>query len=93
MSISVVEDKTVNHGSTSMTVVLQSDKPEELTTRETRDRVIVEARLRGFPARGHSSIPSSYPVDKDGDTDDELILGKRPVAAYRADYTVSAGLG
>jgi hypothetical protein len=34
-----------------------------------------------------------YPVDADGKTDDELLLGRRgPIAGYRRDFIVLASL-
>jgi hypothetical protein len=91
MAITFVEDEC-KQSTNTMKVVVQGPDPTELTSRQTRDAVLVFARRCGFPARGISSLPQTYPVDSDGKTDEDVILGKRPLAAHRADYTLSAGI-
>lgn len=91
MSLDVVRHQM---GSTEMTVVVRDNKsPENLTSRETREAVLNWARAQGFPARGLKQIPGTYPVDAQGKTDDDLVLGKRPIAGWQADFELSAGLG
>jgi len=89
--IKFVEDEC-KQGTQSMRVVIEGPDPTELTSRQARDAVIVFARKSGFPARGISGLPQTYPVDSDGKTDEDVILGKRPLAAHRADYVLSAGI-
>jgi hypothetical protein len=91
MGIRFIEDEC-KQSTNSMKVVVEGTDPAELTNRQTRDAVLVFARRSGFPARGISSLPQTYPVDADGKTDEDVILGKRPLAAHRADYTLSAGI-
>lgn len=74
-------------------VVVEGDNPAELTNRETRDAVLRWARSHGFPARGLSGLPQTYPVDDKGETNPEVVLGKVPCKAHRADFQLSAGLG
>jgi len=93
-TITVVEDKIVM-GNTQMTMVVEipkSQSPESLTSMNTRQWIMNEARSRGFPAHGLGSIPQPYPVDANGNTDDELIMGKRDFVAWRADYQIYAGV-
>ena len=59
---------------------------------EARQMAIKEAAARGLSRPGLSGNDSPYPVDADGATDDDLLLGRRPVAAYRCDYRVTGGL-
>lgn len=94
-AITIVEEKT-QMGDTQMTLVIECPKdvnPECLTSLDTRKWVTNEARARGFPARGLGNVPVPYPVDADGQTDDDLIMGKRPFVAFRADYQINAGIG
>lgn len=80
-------------GTTSMTVIAEAPAAHELTTAEARNTVMQYARAAGFPARGLGGIPSPYPVDQEGKTDDDLILGKRPIKHWEAAYQVNSGLG
>lgn len=79
-------------GTTQLNIIVEGDKPEELTTMETRQKVMQYARSLGFPASGQGNIPSPYPIDEDGKTDDDLILGKRPMKCWQVEYLISAGL-
>jgi hypothetical protein len=95
-AVSIVDEKTIANGPTQMTVVVETkppSTPDILTTPETRNFVLTAARARGFPAKGLGGIPSPYPIDDKGETDDDLVLGRRPLVAWRADYQVSAGIG
>jgi len=78
---------------TSITIVAEGSGPEELTSADTRQRVITFARANGLPsASGLGGIPSPYPVDEAGKCDEDLILGKRPFAKFQAEYTVNASI-
>lgn len=79
-------------GTTQLTVLVDGDLPEELTSIKMRQQVMQFARSLGFPASGLGTVPSPYPVDAEGKTDDELVLGKRPMTGWQAEYTVNAGL-
>jgi hypothetical protein len=86
-----IEDKCVQTPQ-NMLVIVEADTPPELTNRQARDAVLVWARRQGFPARGISGIPQTYPVDAKGETNPEVVMGKVPTAAHRADYQLSAGI-
>lgn len=93
MAITVMKTKDDKQlGTTQLNIIIEGDKPEELTTMEARNKVMQFARALGFPASGLGSVPSPYPVDEDGKTDDELVLGKRPMKCWQAEYLVNAGL-
>jgi hypothetical protein len=77
----------------SMAVVAVADQADELTGVNARNAAMQYARSVGFPARGLGGIPSPYPVDKEGKTDDDLILGRRPIDHWEAVYQVNSGLG
>lgn len=79
-------------GTTQLNIIVEGDKPEELTTMDTRQKVMQYARALGFPASGQGNVPSPYPIDDKGETDDALILGKRPMKCWQAEYVINAGL-
>jgi len=59
----------------------------------TSNLVLQKAASLGLNRPGVSNAGGPYPVDADGKTDDELLLGKRgPVAGYRRDFVILAGL-
>jgi len=93
MSLRVVTDLCKQSNQNTMLVVLEGDSREELVTLEARNAAINTARQFGFPARGISSIPHPFPIDDKGETSDALIMGGKPIKAWRADYVVSVGLG
>lgn len=88
MSFRVVEENSQSKSTTQMVVVLEGNNPEELRSANARNEVLSYARLNGFPARGLSGIPHPYPVDENGETTDEVVTGKKPISAWRADYPV-----
>lgn len=73
--------------------VVQSNGIEELLDATTAHLVVKKAAELGFNRPGVSNAGGPYPVDADGKTDDELLMGKRgPIANYRRDFTVLASL-
>ena len=79
-------------GTTQINIIVEGDKPEELTTMDTRQKVMQFARALGFPASGQGNTPSPYPIDDAGKTDEDLVLGKRPMKCWQVEYLISAGL-
>lgn len=66
---------------------------EELLSPDTANLVLKEAASKGLHRPGVSNAGGPYPVDAEGKTDDELLMGKRgPVAGYRRDFTVLASI-
>jgi hypothetical protein len=73
--------------------VVQGKGIEELLDASTSNLVVKKAAELGFNRPGVSNAGGPYPVDADGKTDDELLMGKRgPIAGYRRDFTVLASL-
>ena len=73
--------------------VVSGDNVETLMSAATSNLVLQKAAEAGMNRPGVSSASGPYPVDADGKTDDELLMGKRgPVAGYRRDFVVLAGL-
>jgi hypothetical protein len=73
-------------------IVAQADGQEEVKGLAARNLVLQEAASLGLSRPGLSGNDTTYPVDADGNSDDEVMQGKRPVAGYRCDYHVSSGL-
>ena len=73
--------------------VVEGNSIEELLDASTAHIVVKKAAELGFNKPGVSNVGGPYPVDSEGKTDDELLMGKRgPVAGYRRDFTVLASL-
>lgn len=73
--------------------VVEGNDIEEIMAAATSNLVIQKAAEKGLNRPGVSNASGPYPVDADGKTDDELLLGKRgPVAGYRRDFVVLAAL-
>lgn len=73
--------------------VVQSNSIEELLDSATANLVVKKAAEIGFNRPGVSNAGGPYPVDAEGKTDDELLMGKRgPVASYRRDFIVLASI-
>jgi hypothetical protein len=73
--------------------VVSGDNIETLMSAATSSLVLQKAAEAGLNRPGVSNASGPYPVDADGKTDDELLMGKRgPVAGYRRDFVVLAGL-
>jgi hypothetical protein len=86
--VSIVEDLSVVTN-TRGEFVVAGNTIEELLSAETAHIVLKEAAARGLSRPGVSNAGGPYPVDEDGKTDDELLMGKRgPVANYRRDFVV-----
>jgi len=73
--------------------VVEGENIEELLNSETANLVVKKAAELGFNRPGVSNAGGPYPVDSAGQTDDDLLMGKRgPVAKYRRDFIVLAGI-
>jgi hypothetical protein len=81
-----------NIGDRQGTVVIQADTQEEATESEARATALKVAASQGLSKPGISGNASPYPVDADGKTSDDLIMGKGTVAGYRVDFPVTGAL-
>lgn len=92
MSVSIIDGlSNVTQGRAEM--VVSADGIEELLSAATANMVLQKAAEVGLHRPGVSSASGPYPVDGDGKTDDELLMGKRgPVAGYRRDFVILASL-
>ena len=92
MSVSILDNlSVVTNGRAEF--VVTSPKIEELLAASTSNMVLQKAAEAGLNRPGVSNASGPYPVDGDGKTDDELLLGKRgPVVGYRRDFVVLASI-
>ena len=90
--ISILDDLTrVANGRAEF--VVAGNNIEELLSAATSNSVIQKAAEAGLHRPGVSNTSGPYPVDAEGNTDDDLMLGKRgPVAGYRRDFVVLASI-
>lgn len=73
--------------------VVRGNNIEELMTAEAAAVVLQKAAESGLNRPGVSNSSGPYPVDENGTTDDDLLLGRRgPIAGYQRDFVVLAGL-
>ena len=72
-------------------VTVEGDTQEEVMSADARRMAITEASSK-LHRPGTSGNEVSYPVDADGQTNDDVVLGRVPTAAYRCDYNVTGGL-
>jgi hypothetical protein len=73
--------------------VVAATSIEELLAPATANMVLKEAAAKGLSKPGISNVGGPYPVDAEGKSDDDLLLGRRgPVAGYRRDFTVLASI-
>jgi hypothetical protein len=86
--VSILDDMT-RVASSRADFVVTGSNIEELMAASTSNLVLKKAAEVGLNRPGVSNASGPYPVDADGKTDDELLMGKRgPAAAYRRDFIV-----
>jgi len=74
-------------------LVLSGQSVAELMDASTANLALQKAAELGLHRPGVSSASGPYPVDADGKTDDELLLGKRgPITGYRRDFVILASI-
>lgn len=73
-------------------ITIQADKQEEVMSPTARQEAIKAAAAAGLSRPGLSGSDTAYPVDADGNSSDDVTMGRVPLAAYRCDYRVTAGL-
>ncbi|TMJ00788.1 MAG: hypothetical protein E6G97_17805 [Alphaproteobacteria bacterium] len=92
MAIRYVEDSYKSEGPVCH-LSLEADKRSELVEGGAARMMAMEvARKHNFPVAGHSSLPTPYPVNAQGEMSQGIVNGTEKVAAYRINYTLHAGL-
>jgi hypothetical protein len=90
--ISILDDVSVVTN-TRAEMIVQGGNIEELMRADTASMVLQKAAELGLNRPGVSNASGPYPVDADGKTDDDLLLGRRgPVVGYRRDFVVLASI-
>lgn len=88
--ISVLSDLCVVSGDgRKVTVILESDSLEELNSMVARNEAVKHAGTLGVVGGGISNQSGTYPVDADGNSNEDVIMGRVPVAKYRNDIEVA----
>ena len=90
--VSILEDASVvTNGRAEL--VMSGTSVSELMDASTANMALQKAAELGLHRPGVSSASGPYPVDENGKTDDELLLGKRgPIVGYRRDFVVLASI-
>lgn len=89
MSLQVVHtDVNARQG----TIIVEGATQEEVTGTVARNMALQAAAASGLSRPGLSGGESAYPVDADGKTGNDLIMGRGVVAGYRCDFRITAGL-
>ena len=74
------------------TIIIEADTQEEVTGTPAKTMALRAAASHGLSRPGLSGGEGAYPVDAEGETSEDLILGRGTVAGYRCDFRVTAGL-
>ena len=90
--ISILDDVTrVANGRADFVVF--GDNIDELMQSSTANSVLQKAAALGLNRPGVSNATGAYPVDADGNTDNDLLLGKRGApAGYRREFVILASI-
>lgn len=92
MAVSIV-DSMSKVAATRGDFVVRGNNIEELMESAATHVVLQKAAASGLNRPGVSNSSGPYPVDDEGNTDDDLLLGRRgPIAGYQRDFVVLAGL-
>lgn len=89
MSLQVIHDKC-EFNPRSAVIVVQGETMDEAKSTKARELAIAT----GSETLGKCGIgggESAYPVDANGNSSDELMMGQGIVAGYRCDYKVNSG--
>ena len=73
-------------------VTVEGDTQEEGMSSAAK-QLAINTAARSIARAGVSGNETAYPVDEQGNTSEELVLGRGgSVAAYRCDYNITGGL-
>lgn len=77
------------HGPMSATVIIAAERPEAFDGMAHENMAITAAQAAGLTKPGINKVDGPYPVDAQGKTSDELMLGKAgPVAGWQCAITL-----
>ena len=86
--------RVVNHqlGDRQGVVTIAADDMELAMGTEAKQLALKTAAAQGISRPGISGVATPYPVDENGETSDDLIMGKGVVAGYQVDFPVTGAL-
>ena len=99
MPVLVVDEKCrVENG--RLVIVIEGGDPAEVVSMQAKNAALRKAAELGYPKIGLNNQSGSYPVDKDGRTEDEhgreydwnQLSKEGKIAAYRNDIVLMEGL-
>lgn len=73
-------------------VVIAADDMETAAGTAAKQLALKTAAAHGISRPGISGNATPYPVDADGESGTELILGKGTVVGYRIDFPITGAL-
>lgn len=73
-------------------VVIASDDMETSMGTAAKQLALKTAAAQGISRPGISGNATPYPVDENGETSDDLIMGKGVVAGYQIDFPITGAL-
>lgn len=79
---------------TTARVIVEGNSQEDVMSPAARRLVVTEATKNGLSRCGTSGNEVAYPVDENGETSDDLLLGRseKPMVGFRCEYNVTAGI-
>lgn len=91
MAITVIDEQNLGGG--EYLVVLESEDRQELMAPAARSLAVRTAEQAGISRAGIAEPASNaYPVDEEGRSSEQVIMGQVPVHRYRRDLTCRRGL-
>lgn len=91
MPVRVLDDLCSTNGREAV-IVVEAETIEGVQSTESRTLALQKAGALGLTRPGLDRPSGPYPVDAEGKSDEEVVMGRRPLAAYRQDYKILAGL-
>lgn len=90
--LQVLEQLCQQPSEREVTVVLAAPTLPELQAPNARQMALTKAAQMGLARPGLDTASGPYPVDADGNSNDDVVFGRVPVAGYRQDYKIRGGL-
>lgn len=88
-ALTIVSKEVTAHAAV---VIIEADSQEQLTSVAAKNLAIQTATAGGLQRAGLSNTPAPYPVGPDGESDEDLRLGRKPLTAYRCEFKLAGGL-
>ena len=93
MALQIINDKCAVDASAGIaTVVIRGADHEELAQPGVTPMARRHAASLCLPRPGLDTTSGVYPVDANGVSDDDVVFGRKPVAAYQRDFKIRQGL-